>query len=409
MKTLIIAVAIIAMLLVAACGGNIQTTDRSPTIAPQEQALSYDTKQRRDISYEGRTDYKEAMHDNCQKRDNGSYCSLDGRGWFVRWLPSPTQVVIPDPKFGYSTRNEDDIIRRAVAIVNRSLPLSKRLKVTYTNHTASGIHPDNFVIAHRKFVVPGAIHAEILPYDAAPGLGWTNGRNGFAVVREDLMTDPEYAVQTMVHEIMHALGLMGHPHHTHTSVLSYRHESTEILDNIPLIDVAVLYEMNEWSYWSGEIDTVFDTSEGVQFGVHDVDGFRKTLYGFRHTLIPWVDAGYMPSPQHHALQGTATWTGTLVGKTAWLAEDLHGIAQIRVNFDNLEGYADFHTITRWDGTMWNQNGWTYDIYVNGPYFDSDDLDGIPDVTGAFYGTNGEIAAGTLQRTEITAAFGAQRN
>ena len=232
--------------------------------------------------------------------------------------------------------------------------------------------------------------------------GRTDGTKGLAFVREsEMAVSEEYAVQTMVHEILHALGLMGHPHHTHTSVLSYQHQSTVVFDNVPLIDVAVLYDMNGWGYWSGDLKTVMDAADGVQFGVHDLN--------FGSTLIPWVDGGYMPRPHDDALQGTATWAGTLVGKTAVLAQDVHGVAELGVDFESFDGWANFHTITDWDGEMWNQGGWRYDLYVNGAYFDSNDSDGIPDVSGAFYGAGAEVAAGTLQRPEITAAFGAEKD
>ena len=392
------------MLLLASCGGG-PAVDHVPTtvdIAPQELAYSYFGTTRRDISYIGRQDYKEAMYIDC-KRQSRWGCSVYGSGWFVRWSQAPTYVAIPNPDKGKSTYDEEDVIRRAVAIVNRSLPASKRLAITYTDETFAGtVIGTRVTYSDEQRVRQGAIHAEIWPYVGAPGLGWTNGRKGFAFVRESEMANPEYAVQTMVHEIMHALGLMGHPHHTHTSVLSYQHQSTVVFDNIPLIDVAVLYDMNGWGYWSGDIKTVMGTADGVQFGVHDLN--------FGTTLIPWVDAGFMPYPHEEALRGKASWTGTLVGKTAWLAQDVHGVAELGVDFDNnFDGWATFHTIRHWDGDMWNRNGWSYDLYVNGYYFDSNDRDGIPDVVGAFYGSGAEVAAGTLQRSEITAAFGAKKD
>ncbi|MDE0208644.1 MAG: hypothetical protein OXJ64_02035 [Boseongicola sp.] len=368
-----------------------------------EQAHSFGGKTHRGISREGRRDYKEAMVADC-RRQGGFLCSVYGNGWFVRWYQSPRHVAIPDPDRGLSTFNEEDVIRRAVAIVNRSLPENKRLGITYTDETFAGTHIGSTVTYNQKMrVKSGQIHAEIFPYTrASAGVGWTDGLKGFAFVREDQMADPEYAVQTMVHEILHALGLMGHPHHTHTSVLSYQHHSTVIFDNVPLVDVAVLYDMNGWGYWSGNVRTVMDAVDGVQFGVHGLD------YG--NALVPWVDAGYMPLPHSDALQGTASWTGTLVGKTSLLGQNVHGIAKLGVNFDhNFDGWASFHTIRHWDGTMWNRDGWDYDLYVNDYYFDSNDKDGIPDVVGAFYGADAQVAAGTLQRPEITAAFGAEKD
>ena len=393
------------LLLLAACGGDAPVANHGPTtvgIAPQEQAYSYSGTRRRDVSHSGRKDYKEAMYVDCE-RQNTPGCSVSGRGWFVRWIRAPSHVAIPDPEMGYSTYDEEDVIRRAVAIVNRSLPESKRLAVKYTDRTFAGnVIGTKVAYSDMQRVKPGEIHAEILALVGTSGRGWTNGRKGMAFVRESEMANPEYAVQTMVHEIMHALGLMGHPHHTHTSVLSYQHQSTVVFDNVPLIDMAVLYEMNGWGHWSGSIKTVLGTVDGVQFGVHDLDSGAAR--------IPWVDAGFMPLPHEDALRGKASWTGTLVGKTTGLAQDVHGIAELGVDFDNsFDGWASFHTIRRWNGTMWNRRGWRYDLYVNDYYFDSNDEDGIPDVVGAIYGAEAEVVAGTLQRPEITAAFGAEKD
>ena len=399
--------AVVAMLSLAACGsGEGPTLDVASThdshIAPQQKPISYSGTTRRDISYHGRRDYKEAMVADCRAQHRFG-CSVYGSGWFVRWHTAPTFVAIPNPEKGKSTYDEEDVIRRAVAIVNRSLPSNKRLAITYTDKTFAGTFIGSTVsYSAKQRIIPGTIHAEIWPYVEGTGLGWTDGSKGFAFVSESVMASPEYAVQTMVHEILHALGLMGHPHHTHTSVLSYQHHSTVIFDNVPLIDVAVLYDMNGWGYWSGDIKTVMDTADGVQFGVHALN--------FGTALMPWVDGGFMPIPHADALRGTASWTGRLVGKTTAAARDVHGVAELGVDFGNrFDGWAKFHTIRNWDGTMWNRRGWSYDLYVNGHYFDSNDHDSIPDVIGAFYGGDAEVAAGTLQRPEIVAAFGATRD
>ena len=263
-----------ALLLLAACGGGAMTDHASTVdIPPQAQAYSYGERMRRDISHVGRQDYKEAMVLNCEEQ-NIRGCSVYGGGWFVRWSDAPSYVAIPDPGEGISTYDEEDVIRRAVAIINRSLPADKRLAITHSDATFAGADLDTVTTdrAMRR-VSSGVIHAEIWPYadDEAAGIGWTDGQKGIAFVHEDVMAYPEYAVQTMVHEIMHAHGLMGHPHHNHASVLSYQHHSSVVFDNVPLVDMAVLYDMNGWGYWSGEIWTVMDTADGVQFGVHDID------------------------------------------------------------------------------------------------------------------------------------------
>ena len=105
----------------------------------------------------------------------------------VRWDKSPKYIAIPNPKKSKSTYAEENVIRRAVAIINRSLPESKRLSITYTDETfALGRSPD---------IEEGSIHAEIwaIPEDFG-GEAWTDGTKGFASVQEDVMSSHENAV-----------------------------------------------------------------------------------------------------------------------------------------------------------------------------------------------------------------------
>ena len=405
-----------AMLMVGVCvsacsgggGAPISGYEATSTIPPQE-AIRATGGSRRDISWRGRQDYKEAMVADCEAE--GGYfaiCSTLGTGWFNEWPVMPELVVIPDD----STVDEALVILRAVGIVNRVLPADKRLRTEYANAEFKSA-ADEAIRQVSERVAPDmgrwepAIYADIRNIEStdAQGVAWTNGEFGYALVQESLMEHgQEYAVQTMVHEMLHAVGLMGHPHHAHTSVLSYQHQSSRVFDNVPLVDAAVLFDMYGWGDWTGRVDTVFNWSEGVQFGVHRV----WHTYGLRSVEIPWVDGGFMPPPPESALRGTATWSGGLVGYTSGLAV-VYGEANLTFDFGTSWGSAEFHTIRNWDGGMWNRAGWSYDLFVNGTYFDSVDEDAISDVVGAFYGLEAEVAAGTLQRPEITAAFGAERN
>ncbi len=114
------------------------------------------------------------------------------------------------------------------------------------------------------------------------------------------------------------------------------------------------------------------------------------------------------TPRLDELSGRASYSGTLIGYAD--DEPVHGDADLSINFNRGTGEARFHRIADWDGNSWNRSGYRYDLGLYGHYFDStidsQDQDGIPDVVGAFYGFEAETAAGTLQRPEITAAFGA---
>lgn len=422
-RTLLATPAIAAgLLLLSACGGGsgVPMVGYVPTAegAPQEGFVSWSKDHHDSIGFDGRQDYKGAMYDDCVKNDVLGNCSMSGHGWFERWSQVPV-IVVPRS----SSREEVWAIKRALAVLNRSLPGAARLKGYYTDISFVGIDRHNANDHVERLVPVGAIHAEIYPYDDpdSGGFGWTDGQRGYAVVDEGHYfsdgTSPDLAngedmrsvVDTLVHEFLHALGLLGHPHPVHTSILSYRHHREGELDNVPLVDVAVLYDMYGFGYWAGDMGRVVDTVDGVQFGVH------RLHYGSGSALIPWVNAGYMTVPEPDALLGRASYKGNLVGHTA-SGFTASGDTRLSVNFDTGAGSARFEKIQAYDGTkwsMWNRRGFRYDLNLYAHYFDSStdsrDQDGIPDVVGAFYGRDAEVAAGTLQRSEITAAFGTEQD
>lgn len=309
-------------------------------------------------------------------------------------------------------------------VLNRSLPEDRRFRVDWEwqsdRVTFKGVSREN-AHEHAEHIVPsGYIHAEIYPYDdpGFAGFAWTDGEKGYALGNENDFdfSNPEEddigwrmraAVNTMVHEFLHALGFLAHPNPVHTSILSYRHHREGELDSVPLVDVAVLYDMYGWGHWSEDMKRVVDTVDGVQFGVHNLQ------YG--SALIPWVDAGYVATPEPDALLGRASYRGDLVGYTA-SGFAASGDTRLSVNFNTGSGSVRFDKIQAYDGTtwsMWNRRGFRYDLNLYAHYFDSSadrrDQDGIPDVVGAFYDWDAEVAAGTLQRPEITAAFGAEKD
>lgn len=411
-----------ALSLLVACGGGPGADHASTTvIEPQAGYLRSSGAWHASIGADGRQDYKDAMYDDCVKEDGYSSCSKSGDGWFVPWSQVPV-VAVPR-----SSRQEEVwAIRRALSIVNRSLPNSSRLKAYWTSQSLAGFNPVTDYERTQYWVSDGTIHVEIYPYDApdSSGTAWTDGERAFALgdqINHDLNSDEDgfhwsmrSAVDTIVHEVLHALGLSGHPHPVHTSILSYRHHREGELDNVPLVDAAVLYDMYNFGQWAQKHDFVVGTLDGVQFGVwglHDEDDEDNFS-----ALIPWVDAGYMATPKPDALLGSASYQGELVGIIASSGYFAHGDADLRVNFDTGSGSARFDQIQAHDGTtwsMWNRRGYRYALNLYAHYFDSGadprDQDGIPDVVGAFYGWDSEVAAGTLQRPEITAAFGAEKD
>ena len=67
--------------------------------------------------------------------------------------------------------------------------------------------------------------------------------------------------------------------------MSYEHDGSGILDNLPPIDAAMLYELNGWGNWNRRTAWTWNTTiASVEFGVKAYDDLH---------VIPYVDAGLM--------------------------------------------------------------------------------------------------------------------
>ena len=120
--------------------------------------------------------------------------------------------------------------------------------------------------------------------------------------------------------------------------------------------------------------------------------------------------------QNRGLSGQATWEGALVGITP-AAEPVAGDAAIGVNLATMRGTADFTALESWaaraapgdagTGMQWLDGDLGYTIAIRGITFRQTGGD-AGTLTGVFTGRSHEGAAGTLERSDLTAAFGASR-
>ena len=133
---------------------------------------------------------------------------------------------------------------------------------------------------------------------------------------------------------------------------------------------------------------------------------------------PWAH-GYMPKldlSDNAELSGRVTWNGTLVGLTPD-ASAVMGDAEIGVNLGTLTGRADFTGLKAWEphatpgdtgtGATWLDGGLGYTIAVDGNTFRETGGDNGR-LTGIFTGHAHEGMGGTLERDDLTAAFGGER-
>ncbi len=150
-------------------------------------------------------------------------------------------------------------------------------------------------------------------------------------------------------------------------------------------------------------------------------GASRLAFGVRHgngISVPWTTGSdpAMALADNRALRGTATWNGELLGFTPELAS-VRGNAEIAIALATMDGRADFTGMQSWaageepgalgTGSQWNTGTLGYTITVGGNYLRST---GGDDGTlhGRFYGNSHQGVAGTVERDDLTAAFGAQR-
>ena len=160
--------------------------------------------------------------------------------------------------------------------------------------------------------------------------------------------------------------------------------------------------------WNSSTLHVHGNGPHVGFGVALTNGYVE----------PWA-YGYAPSTDlanNRNLSDSATWEGALLGLTP-SAEAVAGDAEIGVNLGTLAGRADFTSLETWaaeaapgeagTGTTWLDGDLGYLIAVAGNTFRETGGD-AGRLTGIFTGASHEGVAGTLERSDLTAAFGASR-
>ncbi len=270
--------------------------------------------------------------------------------------------------------------------------------------------------------LPNTIHIEFLDGGSPGGeAAWTLDFGYVTIFNRAGLREREM-VLILVHEIMHTRGFDGHVPDT------FRSNMTSVLK-------PVLPEDRPWPPMSGlwpadrEALRVLYGSDPVDFGpwsstsLHIHGNAPHTGFGvaFRNGYAePWA-YGRRPSgglESNDALGGSATWTGHLVGFTPD-AEAVMGDAALTVDIAVLTGTAAFTGLEHWDarqkpgeagsGTVWGDGDLRYAIEAIGQTFrETGASEDAGRLTGVFTGPAHEGAAGTLERPDLTAAFGAAR-
>ena len=357
----------------------------------------------------------------------------------VRFASPPT-VRLAD---GASER-ERAITAYAVALINRALPYDQhliigadapagvagqweqglpnipdgQLFVEFIQALPQGGRPGSEALAHQ------AVESE---YDADQGR-WEKKRLRASSVEmnsEFFRGRPDHqAVSVLAHEMLHSLGLQGHVNAPAFEDSNMYNAWIRLDGSLPAIDAAGLQALYTRLGEETEPEDLSASSLGAWSReiVHLSDELHDIAFGVRHSngvSMPWT-AGTEPSStlqDNNSLSGTATWNGALLGFTPAL-DVVGGDAELSVKLDTMDGRAEFTELQSWaagttlgtlgTGAQWNSGSLGYTITVAGNYLRSTGGDDGT-VNGQFYGAGHEGVAGSLEREDLTAAFGATRN
>ena len=336
-----------------------------------------------------------------------------------RFTASPTVRVVAT-----ATEREREIVEWAVEAINHSLPSNLRMQIG-PDLAASGAHADHVIEVE---FLSCADYGRCGQAAASTAVNVSRDAQGKQTARRTQMSfargtnahgDDRLASILMAHELLHALGIDNHVGTQFASIMQednhYSFASVSLLAPLDREAINALYrrldpgdDPTAFGPWSSSSVHIAGNGSQANFGVALRNGYAE----------PWAHG---PAPRttlsnNGALSGSATWTGTVLGLTP-AAAAVAGDAEIGVDLSTLSGTADFTSLETWaanaapgeagTGTTWLDGDLGYTIAVTGNTFRETGGD-AGRLTGIFTGRNHEGAAGTLDRPDLTAAFGADR-
>ena len=157
-----------------------------------------------------------------------------------------------------------------------------------------------------------------------------------------------------------------------------------------------LYDPNYLAGWNGEAEVVRGKTGDLRYGVLVMnDALAWPTHGLRDDGTTWDRTWEHPK----ALGGSASWRGGLAGYTAQ-KRFVKGTSALDYDFGANRLSASF----TWDGGGVARYR-RVETDAGGAFYAEDSMGTMH---GAFVGDGHEYGSGTLERTDITAAFGAKR-
>lgn len=369
--------------------------------------------------------------------NNGVDTVTDDAG-LARFSTIPTVLLA-----SRATDHERAATYHAVSVINSSLPFDQHIRIEEDfvadarSVSLSAIPQNSILVAwHREDEEGYGSYADLdyaYTYDTAQN---RLERTGLNVARVRMFHPPDNG-SVVLHELLHALGLSAHPHGddyptSQLAVPNFNWPPIARLDEIESSAVSTLYtrldvatepedltadSLGQWDQYatvfSGQITVdrgPFADDEVLQFGVTTHNGLS----------VPWTQNDLTNGQAAEALtdnpelHGTVTWGGGLVGVTPNQAY-VQGLTSIDVDIDTLTGTASFTNLEFWEGmpqavgtgTQWKTGSLAYDLSISSMFLRSTGGD-AGTVNGVFYGHQHNTVGGTLERADLTAAFGAAR-
>ena len=213
--------------------------------------------------------------------------------------------------------------------------------------------------------------------------------------------------QILVHEIIHAMGLVNHVDEIVSAINKNSLNSIQEIDRDGLtalysLEVGDTFrDLGVWDESSTNIIGSFSSEEvDLSFGVRAANGVFR----------PWVSGDR--SDWH--LSESATWSGKLVGFTSDM-ESVVGNAELQIEIGTMSGDLGFNGLEYWSsvpddegsGMVWGDGDLAYEVTFDGIEFRRSGGD-VGYVKGMLFGDDHEAMGGTLERDDLTAAFGGSR-
>lgn len=323
-----------------------------------------------------------------------------------------------------ASERERRIVEEAVEAINLSLPVQFQIQygpdVPDTDAYEDGTIDVRF-LSCAEFGRCGSAAASTFVSVSSNAAGEQTARSAdvlfargtFSYSRDD------QAPTLMAHELLHAMGIDHHVRSWLSSIMQasdhYRFATPTILTALDREALAALYRRlkpgdapSAFGPWEASSLHIAGNGEHANFGVALRNGYTEP---WAHGRLPDTDLA-----TNRSLSGNAAWTGELLGLTPDAAA-VAGDARIGVDLASMTGSADFTGLETWGANMppgeegtgatWLDGDLRYAIAVRGNTFRETGGD-AGRLSGIFVGRSHEAVAGTLERSDLTAAFGASR-